>query len=166
MRSPSHAERWFGRAAAAGVLVSCASVTLLMAIGAADIAGTYLGSPIPGAIEVMESLMVLVIFLALPEVEMSRKHIAVDLIVRRLPGGLRKATSILGDVLSLAFFGAMAWKGWQLFHDSWSVREYAAGLLPFPIYPFKALFAVSVTMVSAIALMNLVSSAVRGGSKT
>jgi TRAP-type C4-dicarboxylate transport system permease small subunit len=148
-------QAWLRRIVAVGVLVSSAAVALLMVIGAADVVGTAFGYPVPGAVELMEVLMVLVIFLALPEVELNQRHITVDLVVRRLPRRARRLSAILACALGLAFFTAMAWEGWELFWDSWKVREYASGLLAFPIYPVKALFAVSVTVVSAIALVNL-----------
>ena len=52
----------------------------------------------------------------------------------------------------------MAWQAWKLFGGSWSIREYATGLVAFPVYPTKALFALGVTVASIAALTNLVRS--------
>ena len=146
------------RLIAAGLLMASAAVFTMMMVGAADALATFFGHPIPGALELAELLMVLVVFLALPEVEATRKHIAIDLVSSRLPGAFSGALAILGDLLSLGFYGAMSWQAWRLFADSWTIREQTAGLVKFPVYPTKALFAVALTVVTAIALKNLMQA--------
>lgn len=138
-----------------GVLVASLAVLAMMAIGATDAVATFFGRPIPGALELAELLMVLVVFLALPDAEAQRRHITIDIVSGRLPGAMRRALAVFGTVLSAGFYGAMAWQAWRLVADSWSVREYTAGLVGFPVYPFKALLAVALTIVTAIALRNL-----------
>jgi len=49
----------------------------------------------------------------------------------------------------------MAWQGWLLFLNSWRIGEYAPGLIAFPIYPSKALFAIGVTLVCVVLLVHL-----------
>ena len=100
-------------------------------------------------------LMVLVIFMALPEVEVRRQHIAIDLISARMPLAVRRAFALFGNVLSLCFYGAMAWQAWKLFWGSWSIREYATGLVAFPVYPTKGLFALGLTLASVAAVAHV-----------
>lgn len=146
------------RLVAAGLLVASLAVFTMMAVGAGEAFATFFGYPIPGALELAELLMVLVVFLALPEVESTRKHIAIDLVSGRLPGAFSRPLAILGDLLSLGFYGAMSWQAWRLFADSWTIREQTAGLVKFPVYPTKALFAVALTVVTAIALKKLLQA--------
>jgi TRAP-type C4-dicarboxylate transport system permease small subunit len=140
--------------------VSCLAVAgiavlAMMLIGGTDVVTTIFGLPIPGAVELIQVLMVLVIFLALPEVELRRQHIAIDLVSERMPLSVRRAFALLGNVLSLCFYGGMAWQAWKLFWSSWSIREYATGLVAFPLYPAKGLFALGLTVVGIAALANL-----------
>jgi len=155
--------KWRGfelRLIAAGLLVASAAVIMMMMVGAVDALATFFGHPIPGALELAELLMVLVVFLALPEVEATRKHIAIDLVSSRLPGAFSRPLATLSALLSLGFYGAMSWQAWRLFADSWTIREQTAGLVKFAVYPTKALFAAALTVVTAIALKNLMQALV------
>lgn len=149
------------RIVAVGVRIASASVLAIMLIGTLDIVATMLGRPLPGAFELIQTLMVLIIFLALPAVEAKRQHISVDLIYQHMPAPVQRAASVGGQTLALVFFGAMAWQGWKLFWESWLIREYASGFVAFPIYPAKGMFALGVTVASVMALVNLADSLAR-----
>jgi TRAP-type C4-dicarboxylate transport system permease small subunit len=140
----------------AGIVVASAAALVMMIVGAGDAVFSFFGHPISGALELAELLMVLVVFLALPDAEANRKHIAIDLLTSRMPKSTAVPLAVLGAVLSLAFYGAMAWQSWRLFADSWAIREYTAGLVKFPVFPAKALFAIGITIVTAIAARNVV----------
>jgi TRAP-type C4-dicarboxylate transport system permease small subunit len=140
---------------APGVMVASVAVLAIMLLGAADIVATWLKFPIPGAHELIQVLMVLVIFLALPDVEARRQHIAVDMFYQRFSPAVRRVLDIVNNLLSLLFYGAMGWQGWKMFRESWSISEYAPGVIPFPIYPSKALFAFGVTFTCLVILVNL-----------
>lgn len=135
--------------------IAAVAVVAMMFIGTADVAATLFGYPIPGALELTQALMVVVIFLALPQVEARREHVTVDMVVRRLRPATQRVLGVVNDLLSLLYFSAMAWQGWLLFWKSWRIGEYAPGLIPFPIYPSKALFALGVTLVSVVVVVNV-----------
>jgi TRAP-type C4-dicarboxylate transport system permease small subunit len=135
--------------------VASIAVLAMMLIGGTDVVTTIFGLPIPGAVELIQVLMVLVIFMALPEVELRRQHIAIDLVSERMPLSVRRAFALLGNVLSLCFYVGMSWQAWNLFWGCWSIREYASGLVAFPLYPTKGLFALGLTVVGIAALANL-----------
>ena len=143
------------RLAVFGLVIASIAVLAMMLIGGADVVTTIFGLPIPGAVELIQVLMVLVIFMALPEVEVRRQHIAIDLVSARMPLPVRRAFALFGNVLSLCFYGAMAWQAWKLFWGSWSIREYATGLVAFPLYPTKGLFALGLTLASIAAVANI-----------
>ena len=138
-----------------GLTVAGLAVLAMTVVGTSDIVAMWFKVPIPGAYELIALLMVLVIFLALPEVEFSRKHIAIDMLSERASPPIRHVFAVIGNVLSLLFYAAMAWQAWRLFWGSWSIREYATGLVAFPVYPAKALFALGVTVVAVAACANL-----------
>lgn len=152
---------WHARVVDSGVLIASVAVLVMMAVGAGDAVSTFLGHPIPGALELAELLMVLVVFLALPDAEARGKHIRIDLVSRRLPGAFARPVGILQAVLTFAFYAAMAWQAWRLFGDSWAIREHTAGLVKFPVFPAKALFALGLSAVTVIAGWNLVGSVTR-----
>lgn len=141
-----------------GIAIAGIAVLAMMFIGAADIAATFFNRPIPGALELIQALMVVVIFLALPQVEARRQHITVDMVTQRLGPRTQRVLRVINDLLCLLFFGAMAWQGWLLFWSSWKIREYAPGLIPFPIYPSKGLFALGVTLSVVVIVINVFQS--------
>ncbi|MEP6601409.1 MAG: TRAP transporter small permease, partial [Nitrospirota bacterium] len=127
----------------------------MMVVGAGDVVFTFLGHPVPGALELAELLMVLVVFLALPEAEARGRHIMIDIVSSRLPKSLTRPLALLSTTLSLVFYGAMMWQAWRLFAGSWDIREHTSGLVHFPVYPAKALFALGLTAVTAVCTLNL-----------
>ncbi|HEV8261532.1 MAG TPA: TRAP transporter small permease [Burkholderiales bacterium] len=141
-----------------GMAVAGVAVLAMMFIGAADIVGVLFSYPIPGALEMTQTLMVVVIFLALPQIEARREHITVDMVVQRVQPAVQRVFRAISDMLALVYFSAMTWQGWILFWNSWQMREYAAGSISFPIYPSKALFAVGVTLVCIVVVVNLFRS--------
>lgn len=148
-----------------GIVIAGIAVLAMMLIGAADIAATLFNMPIPGALELIQALMVVVIFLALPEVEERRQHIAVDILLARVGLRTQRVLGVVNDLLSLLFFGAMTWQGWLLFWNSWKIREYAPGLISFPVYPSKGLFALGVTLACLVIIANLWRSRLRSRSR-
>lgn len=155
MRMESFLQRVVNAVSAPGITVASWAVLAMMVIAAADVIGTIFNSPITGAVEFVQALMVVVIFLALPYAEKGNQHISVDLFYAKLPPGARRVCSIVALVLSLIFFGAMAWQGWKLFWNSWTIKEYASGAVQFPVYLPKALFALGVTAAAIVIVVKL-----------
>jgi len=97
--------------------------------------------PLPGTIEIIELVTVVIVFFSVAYTEVRRAHIYVELVVSRLP---RHARAILASImyfLAAAFFAAMGWRGGVL---AWSylfptVRE--TYVLSIPIAPFMIVIA-------------------------
>lgn len=149
------------RVTRAGLLVAGLAVFVMMVAGAFDAFGTFFGRPISGALEFAELLMVLAVFLGLPDAEANGRHITIDLISSRLPKSFTRSLRTLGALLSAAFYGAMTWQACRLLADSWAVREHSTGLVNFPVYWVKALFVIALASVTVIAVAN-VFRALRG----
>ena len=148
----------------AGVVIASLAVLAMMLVGAGDALFTFAGQPIPGALELAELLMVLVVFLALPDAEARGRHIVIDIVTSRLPKYFSRPLAVFSAALSLIFYGAMMWQAWRLFAASWAIRETTSGLVHFPVYPAKALFALGLTAVTVICLLNLFGPALKRGS--
>lgn len=147
-----------------GVTVASIAVLAMMLLASADIVGTIFRVPVDGALEIIETLMVIVIFLALPDAEMRGQQITVDLVYQRFSPRTKRVATFVSGVLALVFFGAMAWQGWKLFYESWQLGETASGLVRFHIYPSKGLFALGVTITAIVILVKLVWGVVPQGN--
>src|SRR5262249_56391702 len=76
-----------------------------------DVAGRYLfNRPLPGSLELSELLMVFLVFGAFAVTELRGGHVDIDVVVLRLPPRLRALSESLAAVLSMGFWGAVAWR--------------------------------------------------------
>lgn len=136
------------------------STFLMMLIGAADVLATYLwNQPVPAALELTESLMVVVVFMALAYTQSRRQHIAVELLYQRFPPNVQRGLTVLAGLLGGVMFGLVAWQGWVLFWESWMIREYASGIVLFPVYPSKACFALGASLMTVQVVRDVLLEA-------
>jgi TRAP-type C4-dicarboxylate transport system permease small subunit len=121
--------------------VFCGGIGLLlsMCFGVADAMGTYFGVPIPGAYELTESTMVLVVFGGLTYAQIKRKHIRVELLYLRMGPRTQSVMDILADMAALVFYILVAWQGWHEALYSIEIDEATSGLIRFPLYPARIL---------------------------
>jgi len=110
-----------------------------MGLGVADVVGTYLGHPVPGAYELTESTMVLVVFGGLTYAQIKRKHIRVELVYMRMGPRGQSMMDVLADIAALVFFGLLTWQGWSEATYSLQIKEATSGLIRFPLYPARFL---------------------------
>lgn len=124
------------------LLVGGVGMLLSMFLGTADVVGTQmLGRPVPGAREITESTMVLIVFGALAYGQIRRSHIRVELLYTRLPPRGRAALDILADICGLLFFGLLLWQAINEAEFSIQIEEATDGLIRFPLYPARIILA-------------------------
>lgn len=92
--------------------------------------------PLPGTIEVIELVAVVIVFFSVAYTETKRAHIYVELVVSRLRKRTQSILASLMYLLSAVFFAVMAWRSGIL---AWSylfpaIRE--TYVLSIPIAPF------------------------------
>src|SRR5947209_12070540 len=106
---PSEAGAWLDR-----VLGAAAAVLLfgLMALTTADVIGRYLfNSPLRGAFEVTELLLLTLIFAGLPLASRADEHVALDFIDMALTEGGRLLLRRVVDLLCGLLILGLAWRG-------------------------------------------------------
>lgn len=85
----------------------------IMALTLADVTGRKLAShSLPGAVELTEMLMVVVIFAALPLVSLRGEHVVFDSLDPWMPAWLRRVQRGLVHLLCTAALGGAAWLMW------------------------------------------------------
>lgn len=151
-----------------GTVSIAAVVALLVAlVGTIDVLTTRVFSQaIPGAFELSEAGLVLMVFLGLAIVTKEGGHIKVDILVNRMNKRWQSICGVFGLLLTTGFLGLMTRQMWSLALKSWNINEMATGLLPFPIYPVKiaALLGLATATIEAfrrlvIVLVEALSSA-------
>jgi TRAP-type C4-dicarboxylate transport system permease small subunit len=129
-------------------------------LGGLDIITTFLvNRPVPGVFEATQTLMVLAVFLGLGMVHINRAYISVDIGYEAMPKAGQRMSEALTLLLMLAFFGALAWRGWGNALNSWRVGEYTSGIVQFPIYPAKFALAAGCTLAALCCVVDIVGGA-------
>lgn len=122
---------------------------VLMVLTLADVVGRYfLTSPVPGAFEVTQILLALVIFAALPVATARREHIVVDVLDEVLNKKLLTRQKVGAEVVTTLIFAALAWLVWELGNRA-SVSGWMTDRLKIPMAPI-AYFAAGMAAVAAI----------------
>lgn len=146
------------KGAAAGMLwVAAACILVIVALGTADtLLNALFKAPLPGVVEITETLLVAVIFLGVAYSLQTGRHVAVDVLTTRLPHRARMAAKLVSLGLTGLVFGLIAWRGTVSAADSVEFMEIAPGLLPVPIWPAKIALALGAWMTLLECLRQLV----------
>lgn len=124
--------------ASAMLWVAAGCILVIVVLGAADtMLNAIFKAPLPGVVEITETLLVSVIFLGMAYSLQTGRHVAVDILTTRLPHRGRIAAQLIALTFTGLVFGLIAWRGTVAAVDSVDFMEIAPGLLPVPIWPAK-----------------------------
>lgn len=103
--------RLVGAAGLALRLVASVLLLIMMVVTFVDVLGRELFSaPLPGAYELTEVLLALVIFVGLPIATARREHVSVDLLTARLPGPARRVLAVVAALVTAVVLAVLAWR--------------------------------------------------------
>lgn len=137
----------------AGVANTCAAVTLagIMVLMVVDVTARYLfNHPVPGAGEIIELSMAILVFSALPMTTLRREHVTLDYFENLFPTGGRRAVQAIADLATAAIIGFLAWR---LALKAATIMRYGdtTPYLQWPIAPV-ALFVAAMAGITALLL--------------
>ncbi|MEM5472463.1 TRAP transporter small permease subunit [Hoeflea sp. AS60] len=134
------------------VFVGGVMLLVMMAMTIVDVIGRYVfNSPLSGAGELTEILLVSVIFMGLPAVTLEKGHVTVDLFTARMPPWIERWRIQVIGLLSTVILSLI---GWQLWVHAGQIGAYGdvTTTLRIPISPV-AYFCSVCTFISAIAAL-------------
>lgn len=134
-----------------GRLVAVVPMAMVL-VTCLDVVGRRFDLPLPGAIEIVELLMGLLVFGALPLVTADREHVTVSLVDDLLIGpGLRQIRDRLVCAVSAAIVAVIAW---QLFRKAFETASFGdrSAYLGLPLAPL-AFFMAGMTAVTVAVLI-------------
>lgn len=116
--------------------ISCASVFLMMLLTTVDVVLRYLfHSPLMGAFEVSEFLMVIIVFFSLAYTQARNGHVAVDIFVGRLSPGKQVLVDLFNHGVTIIILLLIAWRSSLTALELYDTME-TTGTVPIPVYPF------------------------------
>ena len=134
---------------------------LLMIITFIDVLGRYLFSaPLPGAFELTEIMMAMLIFAGLPLVSRANQHVTVNLIVGILSPIIQHFQRLITQAIMAVVLAVMAWRMWIKAEEMLEQGDETAYLL-LPIAPvafFMTLMMAVSTLIVAIQFIRIFRS--------
>jgi TRAP-type C4-dicarboxylate transport system permease small subunit len=138
--------------------VSTACLALMMFLTALDVGLRYIfNSPIPGALELVEYMMALIVPFALTVTAFQKAHIGVDLVMDRFPKWFRSCVACVTNLTVFALYGMITWQSFLYIfqqHDS----GMTSAVLLIPQYPFVASLTAAFALLSLITLMHFLEN--------
>ena len=126
-------------------------------LGTADVVGTQVfGAPVPGATELTESTMVLIVFGALTYTQIRRSHIRVELLYMRAGARGQAAMDVFASLMALLFFSLLLWQAVNEALFSIGIDEATVGLIRMPLWPARIVLAAGTGLLILQLLLDLV----------
>jgi TRAP-type C4-dicarboxylate transport system permease small subunit len=112
------------------------ALAAMMLLATVDVIGRYFfNSPVLGAYEVTEYLMLIMVFSFLALAQSAKAHISVDIVFNRLPARLRPVLERLNHLICLLMMIMVSWMSVQRIWELKRTGEQSV-LLKIPDYPF------------------------------
>jgi len=128
-------------------------ITILETINAV---GRKLFMPVPCTVEAVEALMVVITYFGVSFVAAEGGHVNVPLMTQRLPLPVQNALDGVANLFGTFIFALWTWAVWSGALKAVRIMEVRIGVFRFPIWPFKILFAVGLTMLTIQLFINAV----------
>lgn len=139
-------------AALCGALAGSALLAI-MALTLLDVTGRkLLSNSVPGALELTELLMVVVIFAGLPLVSLAGEHVVFDSLDRWVPAAVKRVQQLAVDLLCSAALLGMAWLMWGKAGEMATYGDTTAQL-KLPVHVFVYGMAVLSAVTAAVHLL-------------
>lgn len=153
-----HLERFASSASGWVNWVAGAGLVGMLALTVSDIIGVKLfKSPIPGGIEFVAFLGVVVVAFAVAYTQVLRRHIQVEFVVMRLPQRAQSIIQALVTFFGLVLFALLAWRsyGYALLLQKAGEVSMTSGI---PFYPFVYAIAFCCLPICLVLLVQFLRS--------
>ena len=133
--------------------ISAAAVIFIMLLTCADVVMRLFGSPIPGTYELVGYLGSVIISFGIERTSIDRGHIAVNLLVDRLPQRAQTLIEGFGNIVSAFLFGALAWQSQVYSRDLLDTGDVSL-TLGMPTWPFVLGLATGTGMLAIVLFLD------------
>lgn len=140
--------------------LAASAVILMMLLTCADVILRMFRRPIPGTYEIMGFLGTVVIAFALAYTSLEKGHIAVEILVGRLPRRIKAAVETFASLIGVSLFALLTWQSLAYAADLRDSGEVSV-TLTMPIYPFILGIAAGSGLLCLVLLVESMRSAKR-----
>jgi TRAP-type C4-dicarboxylate transport system permease small subunit len=139
-----------------GVAIAGFSLVLMLIIEFLNVLGRELYVPLPCALEASESLLVVCIYLGVAYVNLHWQHTNVTILTMRFSFRAQKYLDSFAYLFGVVIYSILALGAWRTAIAQTGLLEMRIGVFRFPIWPFRILFAVGLTLLVLQSLSNAI----------
>ena len=146
-------------------IVGAIVLAIMMFLVAADVTLRYIfNSPIRGSVELVELMMIVVVFLAVAYTASQKGHVSIELVVSRFPQRVQAILDVFTSLLSLGFIVLVIWRSIVRGHTMWA-DHHVTIVLSIPIFPFLYIIAFGCALLVIVLFANILESLARAVNK-
>lgn len=138
-----------------GILASASTIILMIGISADVVYRNVWGRSIPGVLELSESALVATVFFGLAYAGTSGSHVAVDLLVTRLPRRVALWTTLCAWVLGAGILVWLTYASFLRAVGSLERGEVRMGLVSWPLWPARWFIVIGFAAFLLVAVVNI-----------
>ena len=132
-------------------------LALMMFLTFVDVLLRYVfNSPVPGATELIEFMMGIVVTFSVAYTAYKKSHIGVDLVIERFPEKTRKLLACCASFLAFGLFVLICWQTILLIFEDYH-SHLTSAVLYLPVYPFTAAVALGLIVLCLVLLVEFLS---------
>jgi TRAP-type C4-dicarboxylate transport system permease small subunit len=121
--------------------------------------GRKLLVPFPGALELVEALLVICVYFGVALVALDKGHVNVTFATDKLSPKYKCLLDLFGNIIAAFAFGYLALSAWDIGIQATQIMEYRLAVYRFPLWPFKLLFAFGLTLLFIQLIINSIKCA-------
>ncbi len=144
--------------------IAGAAIVVMMLLTCADIVMRLFGKPIAGAYDLVGFLGAVSVSFALAYTSVQRGHVAVEILMERLPQRIRFQVHSLGNLAGAVFFVFLTWQSFLYAMELFDSGEVSM-TVGMPIHPFVFGTAAGCCLLSLVLIMDAAISLRRGFAK-
>jgi len=120
--------------------IAAGIIMVLMFLTTADVIGRYVfNSPIQGAYDASEVMMVGVVFLGIAYVQSMKGHVKVEVITSWLPQRAQLGLDAFGYLVGFCLMALITWYSAGYAWKAWVTQDHTLGIVEIPFWPGKSL---------------------------
>lgn len=138
------------------IAIGAAILFLMMLLTALDVGMRYIfNRPIPGAFELVEYMMAIVIPFSIAYCAQERGHVSVELILARFPKKVQVAVECLMTFVAMIFSIIVAWQNFLYIGEVYD-SHLTSSVLLIPAYPFVIPVVLGIATFALMLLLHLI----------